>query len=304
MRPYRNQDCAAGLMFAAFGAGFAWKALSYPLGTAGRMGPGYLPFWLGVMLVLLGAAILIRSFFKNVHERRIPAFNWGILILALGPWVLSKAFQTLFDPSLVSSFPFKLGPPEFFSWLVLNLTCAAALARGSLLKAIAMVVLGLLLGLVGTDVSSGVVRFAFGIDALQHGIPPASVLLGALGIGLWAKLPRSRYRTVFLGAVLVAAIGIYWRLNFDTFFICATAAFGAAGYLWNRLNCVSAPLFFGLVYGPLVEENFRRSLLLSRGDFSSFALRPLSATSLALSMAICAASLFMWKKRSMRLASA
>jgi TctA family transporter len=293
MRPYRNQDCAAGLMFAAFGAGFTWKAFSYPLGTAGRMGPGYLPFWLGIMLVLLGAAILVRSSFENVHERRIPAFNWSILILALGPWALSKAFQILFDRGLVSSFTFQFGPPEFFSWLVLYLACAAALAWGSLLKAIAMVVLGLLFGLVGTDVNSGVVRFAFGIEALQYGIPPASVLLGALGIGLWAKLPRSRYRRVLLSAVVVAAIGIYWRLNYDTVFICATAAFGATGYLWNRLNCVSAPLFFGLVYGPLVEENFRRSLLLSRGDFSGFALRPWSAASLALSMAICAASLFM-----------
>jgi TctA family transporter len=63
-------------------------------------------------------------------------------------------------------------------------------------------------------------------------------------------------------------------------------------------------LFFGLVYGPVVEENFRRSLLLSRGDFSSFALRPWSAASLALSIAICAASLFMWKKRSLLLESA
>ena len=84
MRPYRNQDCAAGLMFAAFGAVFAWKAFSYPQGTAAWMGPGYLPFWLGITLVLLGAAILVRSFFENVHERRIPAFNWSILILALG----------------------------------------------------------------------------------------------------------------------------------------------------------------------------------------------------------------------------
>lgn len=72
----------------------------------------------------------------------------------------------------------------------------------------AMVVLGLLLGLVRTDVNPGVVRFPFGIEALQYGIPPASVLLDALGVGWWAKLPRSRYRAAFLNAVAVAAIGI------------------------------------------------------------------------------------------------
>ena len=50
------------------------------------------------------------------------------------------------------------------------------------------------------------------------------------------------------------------------------------GYLWSKLRCEGAPLLLGLVLGPMMEENFRRALLLSRGDFMTFLERPLSAT--------------------------
>src|SRR5690242_16493331 len=60
----------------------------------------------------------------------------------------------------------KFGPAEYFSLMVLGLVAAVVLAHGSVLKAVAMVILGLLLGLVGTDVNSGVLRFAFGISEL------------------------------------------------------------------------------------------------------------------------------------------
>src|SRR6267143_1346758 len=64
----------------------------------------------------------------------------------------------------------KFGPAEYFSLMVLVLIAATVLAHGSLIKAIAMVVLGLLLGLVGTDVNSGVARFSFGVSELSDGI--------------------------------------------------------------------------------------------------------------------------------------
>jgi len=56
------------------------------------------------------------------------------------------------------------------------------------------------------------------------------------------------------------------------------------GYIWSKLKCEGAPLLLGLVLGPMMEENFRRALLLSRGDFSTFVTRPLSATLLVLSL--------------------
>src|SRR4051794_17354939 len=64
----------------------------------------------------------------------------------------------------------KFGPAEYFSLMVLGLVAATVLARGSLVKAIAMVVFGLLLGIVGTDVNSGVLRYTFGIPELSDGI--------------------------------------------------------------------------------------------------------------------------------------
>ena len=65
---------------------------------------------------------------------------------------------------------FKFGPAEYFSLMILGLIGAVVLASGSLLKAVAMIVLGLLMGLVGTDVNSGVARFSFDIPELTDGI--------------------------------------------------------------------------------------------------------------------------------------
>ena len=65
---------------------------------------------------------------------------------------------------------FKFGPAEYFSLMILGLIGAVVLASGSLLKAIAMIVLGLLLGMVGTDVNSGVARYSFDIPELTDGI--------------------------------------------------------------------------------------------------------------------------------------
>jgi len=76
----------------------------------------------------------------------------------------------------------KFGPAEYFSLMVLGLVSAVVLAHGSLLKAIAMVILGLLLGLVGTDVNSGVLRFAFGIPELADGIGFVTVAMGMFGV--------------------------------------------------------------------------------------------------------------------------
>jgi TctA family transporter len=65
-----------------------------------------------------------------------------------------------------------------------------------------------------------------------------------------------------------------------------TAFFGLLGYLFQKLGCEGAPLLLGFVLGPMLEENFRRSLLLSRGDFTVFFTHPLS-----LSLLLAAAAL-------------
>ena len=344
---------------------------------------------------------------------------------------------------------FKFGPAEYFSLMVLGLIGAVVLASGSLIKAIAMIVLGLLLGLVGTDVNSGVARFSFEIPELTDGvgfvviamgvfgygeiisnlsqpeedrqvytakvqglfptltdiklmipaimrgtalgsilgvlpgggallaafaaytiekktalkpgevpfgqgnirgvaspesannagaqtsfiplltlgIPPNAVMALMVGamtihniqpgpqvmtsnpelfwgliasmwignlmlvilnlplIGMWIKLLSVPYRLLFPAIVLFCAIGVY-STNNNTFDIWLVALFGLIGYIFMKLGCEPAPLLLGFILGPMMEENLRRALLLSRGDWSVFVTRPLSGSLLAAALVL------------------
>jgi putative tricarboxylic transport membrane protein len=348
-----------------------------------------------------------------------------------------------FAPPL-TELAFKFGPAEYFSLMILGLVGAVVLASGSLLKAISMILLGLLLGLVGTDVNSGVARFSFDIPELtdgigfvviamgvfgygeiitnlaqpeEHrevftanvqglwptkadfkamlpavlrgtalgsllgvlpgggallaafaaytvekkiplkpgeiefgkgnirgvagpesannagaqtsfiplltlGIPPNAVMALMVGamtihniqpgpqvmtsnpelfwgliasmwignlmlvilnlplIGMWIKLLTVPYRYMFPAIVLFCAIGVY-STNNNTFDIWLVAIFGFIGYVFAKLGCEPAPLLLGFILGPMMEENLRRALLLSRGDWSVFLTRGLSAGLLA-----------------------
>src|SRR4030095_8410208 len=97
---------------------------------------------------------------------------------------------------------FKFGPAEYFSLMVLGLIGAVVLASGSLIKAIAMIVLGLLLGLVGTDVNSGVARYSFDIPELADGIGFVGVAMGVFGFAeIIANLEKAQHREVFTDKV-------------------------------------------------------------------------------------------------------
>ncbi len=348
-----------------------------------------------------------------------------------------------FAPPL-TELAFKFGPAEYFSLMILGLIGAVVLASGSLLKAITMILLGLALGLVGTDVNSGVARYSFDIPELtdgigfiaiamgvfgygeiianlavpEHerevftakvkglwptkedfrrmtpavlrgtalgsalgilpgggallsafaaytiekkiklkngevpfgkgnirgvagpesannagaqtsfiplltlGIPPNAVMALMVGamtihniqpgpqvmtsnpelfwgliasmwignlmlivlnlpmIGIWIKLLTIPYKWLFPSIVLFCAVGVYSDNN-NTFDVWMVAIFGIVGYLFLKLKCEPAPLLLGFILGPMMEENLRRALLLSRGDWSVFVTRPLSAGLLA-----------------------
>jgi TctA family transporter len=98
------------------------------------------------------------------------------------------------------------------------------------------------------------------------------------------KLP---YRVLFPAILVFCVIGVY-SLDGSLFDVWTLALFGAVGYLWSRLGCESAPLLLGLVLGQMMETNFRRALLLARGDFMTFLTRPIS-----LSLLIVAAGLLL-----------
>ena len=106
------------------------------------------------------------------------------------------------------------------------------------------------------------------------------VVLNLPMIGIWIKLLTVPYRWLFPAIVLFCAIGVY-STNNNTFDIWMVALFGVIGYLFIKLGAEPAPLLLGFILGPMMEENLRRALLLSRGDWSVFVTRPLSASLLA-----------------------
>jgi TctA family transporter len=95
---------------------------------------------------------------------------------------VATVLLALFAPPL-AELALKFGPAEYFSLMVLGLVASVVLASGSLLNAIGMVILGLLLGLVGTDVNSGAARYTFDMPQLADGVNFVIVAMGMFGIG-------------------------------------------------------------------------------------------------------------------------
>jgi TctA family transporter len=364
---------------------------------------------------------------------------------ALGTAAIGSFVAGTFATILVAAFAppltelaFKFGPAEYFSLMVLGLIGAVVLASGSLIKAIAMIVFGLLLGIVGTDVNSGVARFSFDIPELTDGIGFVAVAMGVFGfaeiianvekhghrevftskvgsllpswqetkdaapavlrgtmlgsilgilpgggallaafaaytvekkiagakanppfgqgnirgvagpeaannsgaqtsfipmltlgippnavmalmigamtihniqpgpqvmtsnpslfwgliasmwignlmlvilnlplIGIWVQLLKVPYRLLYPAILAFCCIGVY-SINNTTFDVYMTVVFGFVGYVFYKLRCEPAPLILGFILGPMMEENLRRAMLLSRGDPMTFLTRPLS----------------------------
>ena len=345
-----------------------------------------------------------------------------------------------FAPPL-AEIAFKFGPAEYFALMVLGLIAAVVLANGSVLKALAMVVLGLLLGMIGTDVNSGVARFSFDVPELSDGIEFVAVAMGMFGfaeiilnleqkekrevftskvtnlmprwvdfkrafpailrgtgigsvlgilpgggavlasfssyaiekkiskhpeefghgaiegvagpesannagaqtsfipmltlgipttpvmalmvaammihniqpgpqvmssnpklfwglivsmwignlmllvlnlplVGMWVKLLSVPYRVMYPAILLFCCIGAY-SINNNVFDVFMTIPFAILGYIFKKLDCEPAPMLLGFVLGKLMEEYLRRAMTISRGDWSVFVTRPLSASLLA-----------------------
>jgi len=93
----------------------------------------------------------------------------------------------------------------------------------------------------------------------------------------WLSVFKIPYSVLFPSILFFCCIGTYSVNNsLDDLFI--TATFGFIGYIFLRLELDAAPLMLGFILGPMLEENFRRALLLSRGDFTAFFTRPISGT--------------------------
>jgi putative tricarboxylic transport membrane protein len=350
---------------------------------------------------------------------------------------VGTVFVAAFGPPL-ALLAQQFNSPDYFSLMVLGLVMAIILARGSVIKALAMVLIGLLFGLVGTDVNTGVVRYTFGVSAIWDGIDFLPLVIGMFGIveiirnlehsdyhrtavstrfsdlwprpadlreawlpilrgtglgavlgilpgggavlasfasytlekkvaadpsrfgrgaiegvagpesannsaaqtsfiplltlglpsnavmalmmgammiqgiapgsavmekrpdlfwgmvasmwignamlliinlpliGIWVKLLSMPYRLLYPAILLFCVIGVY-STNTDPAQLVLTATFALFGYILLKFGCEPAPLVLGFILGPLMEENLRRSLVLSRGNPMIFIERPISA---------------------------
>lgn len=355
---------------------------------------------------------------------------------------------TLFSAP-IASIAFKFGPAEYFAIMMLGLVAASVVSSGSAIKGITMVVGGVMLGLVGTDVNSGVARFDFGFPELQDGVGIVALAMGLFGIteiiasinhvkaadrkmdvsmkamlptrdevkrswgpmargsgigawlgvlpgvgptvsafmayavekrvsktperfgkgtiegimapetsnsasdmasfiptltlgipgsvtmaliigammihgiqpgpqmlteqpamfwglvmsfwignivlvilnvpmiGMWIRVLTIPYHILYPAIVMFVCIGVY-GVNNNVFDVYAVLVFGIAGYVLRVLDFEPAPLLLGYVLGPMLEENFRRAMLLSRGSFQTFIERPISMWVLFLTAALLA----------------
>jgi putative tricarboxylic transport membrane protein len=125
------------------------------------------------------------------------------------------------------------------------------------------------------------------------------VLLNVPLIGVWVKMLQVPYRFLFPSALFFIATGVYTTNN-SLFEIGEVLVFGVIGAVLIRLNFSVAPILLGYVLGPLVEENFRRAVLLSHGDMMVFVERPISAAFIGICALLIAGQVFVWGRGSMR----
>jgi len=125
------------------------------------------------------------------------------------------------------------------------------------------------------------------------------VLLNVPLIGIWVKLLTIPYRYLYPSALFFVCIGVY-AANNDMFQVGETLVVGILGYTLLRLGFQPAPILLGFVLGPRFEENFRRAMLISRGDLRVFIERPICAFFLALCVLLITAQIYFRMRGSKR----
>ena len=95
-------------------------------------------------------------------------------------------------------------------------------------------------------------------------------------VGIWAKIAEVPYRALYPSIIAISCVGSY-SIGLKTTDVLILAAFGVLGYVLVELGCELAPMLFGVIVGPMMEEYLRRAMALSQGDPSIFLTRPISA---------------------------
>jgi putative tricarboxylic transport membrane protein len=117
-------------------------------------------------------------------------------------------------------------------------------------------------------------------------------------IGIWIRLLAVPYQLMYPAILMFVCIGVY-SVNNSGFDVVMVMLFGALGYGMRLLDMQPAPMLLGFVLGPLMEENLRRTLLISRGDFMVFLERPISAVITVMTFALLAWAVYdqVWRTR-------
>ena len=212
-----------------------------------------------ILGVLPGGGALLASFAAYTLEKKVPmkpgevTFGQGNIRGVAGPESANNAgAQTSFIPMLT------LGIPP---------NAVMALMVG------AMTIKGIQ---PGPQVMTSNPQLFWGLVASMWVGNAMLVILNLPLIGIWIKLLTVPYRFLFPAIMVFCSIGLY-TLNNSSFDVYMGAIFAVVGYTFYKLGCEPAPLLLGFILGPMMEENLRRALLLSRGDWTTFMTKPLSA---------------------------
>lgn len=117
------------------------------------------------------------------------------------------------------------------------------------------------------------------------------IILNLPLIGLWVRLLTVPYHLLFPSIVMFIAIGAY-SVRYSAFDVLTVAGFGALGYVMRIFAFPAAPLLLGFVLGPLIEQHFRRAMVLARGDLMAIVERPISGVFVVISVLLLGWSLW------------
>ena len=157
-----------------------------------------------ILINLPGESSSIVTALDGYRMARQGKAGLALATAAIGSFIagtISTLLVALFAPPM-AEFALQFGPAEYFSLMVLGLAASVVLASGSLLHALAMIVVGLVLGLVGTDVNTGISRYSFGLPQLSDGIGFVVVAMGVFGLGeIIANLENETTRSTAVTSV-------------------------------------------------------------------------------------------------------
>jgi TctA family transporter len=223
--------------------------------------------FMGCLLgILPGAGPVLASFFSYSLEKKVSRFRHmlgrGAIEGVAGPESANNAAaQTAFIPTLTLGIP---GSPTM-----------------------ALVLASMIMHNIqpGPQVMTGNPSLFWGLIVSMWIGNAMLLILNLPLVGIWVKLLKIPYGALYPAILLFCCLGVY-SVQFSTFDLLLSAGFGFAGYVFRKLECEPAPLVLGFVLGPLLEENFRRAMVLSQGDYTIFVREPISLGFLVLAVVL------------------